>query len=1837
MGGESTTTKISFGKHYGTALTTSNCSSLTDFTVTAIDEDGVTVKFTPQTAGSKSETLTITDAHSKTCTISLSGTTRYEVSYQKGSTSGASGSTITDYKVYGSNLTLRSSGGFSRTGFTHTAWNTNTAGTGGTSYDFGDTYSTEAALTLYPTWNEIRYSVTIATNNSSMGTLKIDDVSKSFGSSYTIGVTNKITVTPNPGYYFTGWSSMPSGMHKVTDNTTTSGGDSYFYADGTGKTITANFAPIWAICGSQADNTSTGTDGFGGWATSNNNCEIENINTSAGVTTGYIDITLEANKDYEFKMRNRADNSGSGAWYGNGGDKVYQMTYAGSHSNWAFATDKSYNCGITTAGAGTYRFSWNLTNKTLTVTYPDSYTVTYGYGTGGSTVSASGSVSGSIESTQYVASGENVTFTQSAATGYTFKEWNTQADGNGTQLSTSSSYTISSISADKTVYAIYTPNTYTITFDINGGDTWTSDGTATVTAGVRTMTMTYDAAVSGTCPTPVKNGYVFKCWSTEDELWHGKYLWQYDGSAFGWYYPAAYSDYISTAGKWKKAANITLYAHYYPVSIMAIDFSPRHVVPEGEVTATVRFNPFLEGSAPTYNPEGDYTMCYTLTTSEGTALRVQPTWDQDDANLTVTFTAPGSPGDYTLDVKLLAGLEADCEDSPIEDYQGEAPYTFEVEEMNSVAVSFKCGSADVSAPTTARATWSNPATVTAPTIPGLQFVNWTYTGGVSLADGFENTDNPVQIKAISSGTLTANYSQGSLFFKDTKSWGQVYIYFYNSTGYLFTKSDASEGTGSSSTWEDKNDGNNKPFISGPHAMTLLEGTTDVYYYDGDIPANTAAYAFTKESLSNQDYFAGSDKSHPCSVVRVAHSLNPDKPMIVPVGNGALWNLDYARYYGHDEAPILTDWGYNLRGAFNEWSATKSEFKAPTLGSLTFTTTAYLDAGNANYAWKVYNGNKGYGKGGDPVLTKSSPTSATLISADAAGNNLQVKSNIAGEYTFTLNYGIGTGTANTNGASLASTLLSNMTVTVTYPVVAGDYRLIYTGGTNPHPGNVIKKRADGEDIVSMYVASGKADKIKIHACTATDNTSVTWGSASAPTYATDVYTAFTTLLASEGSGVYDFTVTQDASGNPTITKVEKYTGRFYVRTNCVNEDKWNYKDSKDAHAMTYSEWSATKMTDTDMRFSHYYVDDLHGTGGSPINIRFTVATDYSEAICDTVFDGDATGKWKDYIHSENLSQTANVRFTYDEARNKVWRAYTEGPENDNYMVLRSNGTDVFALDGSGGKGSASAAVKFSDMNNWVYQADVFANVNSYIKLTAQIGGVTQYLRGNTTDDDYDADDAEMLIGGSGSGLSAQHMRVTYDFKTDRMMTSWIPSAAVSGTLDINADIMLIRTHQNGASSITFNSGGKLTDVKTAYGVMEFQKSYINDYSLSRYERNLYWVSFPFDVNLSDVFGFGTYGEHWILEYYDGKGRAQKGYWADSEPNWKFVTPEIRDEFVLKANEGYILALALSNMNTDADIWANSVTSVYLYFPSAHEIGSLADASSVRVEMDTVGYKCNITRDSRNIKDSYWRCIGVPSYAQNTRTGLPTEEPENWETKVPYLYTWNSENNSLAITSSSSVTFKAMHSYLVQYPDDVIVWTAVTNTPSSVSRRRVEGREASFYEWNLNLLRNGEHMDHTYVRLTNDENATANFDFGQDLSKEFNSGANIYTLIEDVQVAGNVMPLETNVTKIVPVGVKITEAGDYTFSMPDGTNGVGVVLIDNIAGTRTNLALEDYTVNLTAGTFNERFFMEISPIAQAPTDVEAISDEGLEIRKVMVDGVLYIVKDGVVFDARGNRVK
>lgn len=119
-------------------------------------------------------------------------------------------------------------------------------------------------------------------------------------------------------------------------------------------------------------------------------------------------------------------------------------------------------------------------------------------------------------------------------TGYTFKEWNTNSSGTGTKIANGDTV---KITANTTVYAIWTVNTYTVTFNANGGGT----------PNPASKTVTYDAAY-GTLATISRSGYKF----------------------LGWFTAASGGNQVLANTTVQITANQTLYAHWEPMSIIRV-------------------------------------------------------------------------------------------------------------------------------------------------------------------------------------------------------------------------------------------------------------------------------------------------------------------------------------------------------------------------------------------------------------------------------------------------------------------------------------------------------------------------------------------------------------------------------------------------------------------------------------------------------------------------------------------------------------------------------------------------------------------------------------------------------------------------------------------------------------------------------------------------------------------------------------------------------------------------------------------------------------------------------------------------------------------------------------------------------------------------------------------------------------------------------------------------------------------------------------------------------------------------------------------------------------------
>ena len=783
------------------------------------------------------------------------------------------------------------------------------------------------------------------------------------------------------------------------------------------------------------------------------------------------------------------------------------------------------------------------------------------------------------------------------------------------------------------------------------------------------------------------------------------------------------------------------------------------------------------------------------------------------------------------------------------------------------------------------------------------------------------------------------------------------------------------------------------------------------------------------------------------------------------------------------------------------------------------------------------------------------------------------------------------------------------------------------------------------------------------------------------------------------------------GTLTIEKVAFYTGNFYIRVDAAAGKWYDYKTNPD-NLMTYSAFSESDANSFGEKFSHYKTKWCpRGT-----NVKFVIANDYSPCISDTLARDLVRASGEDYMtEGGELYQedggakdpvydrySANIRFMWNRKTNKISRAYLASSSNDNrqFLVLKGcqeikdeNGNN---LSGNGDNHGEFRAL-LQDTQNWIYERTFKVRPGTRVKLyacyaDATVGPATaQYFRGAYDSNQCGSTENSVQILG-GNGTKWEKIRVIYDFKTNRLMGAWVPESAIDSEQAIAADLMVIRRHQENATCVTLtNENSKLTDVKTAYGAMQFNRWTINNRGgaddldvehctklsgshrvydetvtnqyhpvlplaeqTSIYERGLYFISFPFDVHLSDVFGFGTYGTHWVISTYNGKRRAERGYFAEDCinedcTNWDYIWDP--SGFVMKANEGYLLSLDLDLMKHDnTSFWANNISQVELFFPSTAAVKSI-EKTDYTMPALTEEYLCKINHNTpdgdRRVKDSYWRCIGVPSFADYDGS-LTTDGNNtiNWKADYtwkadngafPFLYEWNVTNNDLVVRSTNSYKFRATYAYLIQNGNE-IHWEAVnTNKPASIIARD-QTENMSNYEWKIALLRNDAPADHTFIRMTDNESVTSAFDFHQDLAKEFNYGANIYTLVGYERLAANSLPMSDSTT-IIPLGVSAQEAGDYTIAMPEGVENIGITLVDNETGIHTNLSAgQEYTITLNKGICENRLFIEVSPIQQSTTDLEYTTEDTREqtTRKMLIDGILYLIRDGVIYDAQGHKL-
>ncbi len=243
--------------------------------------------------------------------------------------------------------------------------------------------------------------------------------------------------------------------------------------------------------------------------------------------------------------------------------------------------------------------------------------------------------------------------------GYVFDHWNTSPNGNGTSYGKNVSISNYRFTSDFNLYAIWEPNTYTVSFDYRGAG-----------PGIASKSCTYDGTY-GNLPQTVREGYTFD----------------------GWYTEAVAGEKITSASAVRTASDHTLYAHWtstgyslsisyeyakggsasvthsetvsynaaYSVNSPAIDgYTPDRTVvagnmPSSDVSIVVRYSP--NNYSLTFDANSGSVSTASKTVTYGDAYGILPTPTRSGFNFDGWYTS--SSGGYRITDASTVGTAAD--------------------------------------------------------------------------------------------------------------------------------------------------------------------------------------------------------------------------------------------------------------------------------------------------------------------------------------------------------------------------------------------------------------------------------------------------------------------------------------------------------------------------------------------------------------------------------------------------------------------------------------------------------------------------------------------------------------------------------------------------------------------------------------------------------------------------------------------------------------------------------------------------------------------------------------------------------------------------------------------------------------------------------------------------------------------------------------------------------------------------------------------------------------------------------------------------------------------------
>lgn len=695
----------------------------------------------------------------------------------------------------------------------------------------------------------------------------------------------------------------------------------------------------------------------------------------------------------------------------------------------------------------------------------------------------------------------------------------------------------------------------------------------------------------------------------------------------------------------------------------------------------------------------------------------------------------------------------------------------------------------------------------------------------------------------------------------------------------------------------------------------------------------------------------------------------------------------------------------------------------------------------------------------------------------------------------------------------------------------------------------------------------------------------------------------------------FTATMDANGE--VSNVQPYTGdltvynldgnpRNYTSDHNSNGDQGKLVDFRDV-STTY--------------YDHYHMEYIDGNTDLGATMGNHINTNIANKI------------------TSHLASNCNVRYEYNSKTNRLSLTMIAGSQ-DKFLSIYGNGLK----DTQNKPLEKENPLTLTDGADWLYMADFQAikEDNSTISayLMATYNGTQSWILASNGQET--GENASYPILGASTKKGTYNIMLMYDYKTNRITAGWKPqdTLEVKDQDTIEANLLLTRKEDNDVAQIILkNDNSKISKLQKVVLVMQFNRD-------KQTGESQYKFSLPFDCRIKDIYGLPYgYMNSWGIQRYNGAERARTGWFKQDRPTfWEWMN--YND--TLRAGEGYSLTVDRGNVGA---WYAEGEGAKYLFFPSMQTGFNITKLSTAAATVEYPDQPCNINlqypddttdthhRDRRKY-DSNWKLIGPKNYNNiKISSSNITGDETYYLNKPSFVYVLDTVGKKYIHIpqSTTDFVFRAFFSYFVQFAG-TITWQQYTQSESETLKPAPRyapqtTRKPAEFRIDLKDLNDNE-LDRTFVALS--PIGTEGFDLNLDLTKIDVQHPMIYTISENTDYAGNTLSLNTDTVALV---VKTGTGGSYTIALPNENNDYDVVLVDKFEQQVNVLTPEGYPIQVEPGITRNRFYLVFAPKTgtsqpDGPTTNLQKTATDTNVRKVLINGKIYIVRDNRLYDITGK---